>query len=293
MNLTQVEYFLEAAKCLNFTAAARTLYVSQPALSKQIALLEKELGVPLFYRENRRVELTEAGICLAGELQTIMQQLEEAKLHAVLAGKKTVSLVRIACFDGEYTDDFLPQLIKVIHCNYSDCQIELMRGTPAEVRRLYEEDQADLLITLGPDASVMPSGHQQVLARRQNALLYADGFGPAGKEPLQLSDFDGLPIICFSNEQSRTGQLHTSRILHKLNLHPGKIIEVADIMTMKTYLNLGAGFAILGEQFEQYNPRIRRMVLPVETGGVMPIVALWKHSPSLVEDILQQYARET
>ncbi len=72
MNLTQVEYFLEAAKCLNFTAAARTLYVSQPALSKQIALLEKELGVPLFHRENRRVELTEAGICLAAETGGVM-----------------------------------------------------------------------------------------------------------------------------------------------------------------------------------------------------------------------------
>lgn len=127
--------------------------------------------------------------------------------------------------------------------------------------------QADLLITLGPDASVMPSGHQQVLVRRQNALLYADSFAPAGKEPMQLSDFDGLPIICFSNGQSRTGQLHTSRILRKLNLHPGKVIEVADIMTMKTYLNLGAGFAVLGEQFEQYNPRIRRIVLPAEAGA--------------------------
>ena len=61
----QIRFFLEAAECLNFTEAAKRLFVAQSTLSKQIALLEDELGLKLFYRSNRTVGLTPAGRELA------------------------------------------------------------------------------------------------------------------------------------------------------------------------------------------------------------------------------------
>lgn len=61
MNLHQIQYVLAVAECGNFSKAARKLYVSQPTLSQQIALLEDELGVTLFIRYPRKVELTNAG----------------------------------------------------------------------------------------------------------------------------------------------------------------------------------------------------------------------------------------
>ena len=65
ITLLQIEYFIAVAKSLNFTDAARNLYVSQPSLSKQIALLEKEIGVQLFNRSTRGVRLA----CRCGPLQ--------------------------------------------------------------------------------------------------------------------------------------------------------------------------------------------------------------------------------
>ena len=63
--------FMEAAKCLNFTRAAEKLYISQPALSKNIAALEEECGMKLFYRDTKRskVKLTAAGAVMLCEFQ--------------------------------------------------------------------------------------------------------------------------------------------------------------------------------------------------------------------------------
>ena len=61
MNLRHLAYFLAAAQYLNITKAAEALHISQPALSKQIALLEQQLDVPLFLRQGRSLSLTGAG----------------------------------------------------------------------------------------------------------------------------------------------------------------------------------------------------------------------------------------
>ena len=72
MTTQQIRFFLEAAECLNFTEAAKRLFVAQSTLSKQIALLEDELGLKLFYRSNRTVGLTPAAMkAAAGALEWI------------------------------------------------------------------------------------------------------------------------------------------------------------------------------------------------------------------------------
>ena len=64
MNLLQIHYFLAAADCLSFTQAADLLYITQPALSRQITAIEKELNLQLFVRTIRAVRLTPAGQAL-------------------------------------------------------------------------------------------------------------------------------------------------------------------------------------------------------------------------------------
>ena len=95
MRLEQITYFLRVAEHGNITAAAKSLYISQPALSKQITLLEQEIGLPLFERQARGVVLTQAGMQFQKDLQNILKELENAKKNAVLA----VSLVCIAILE--------------------------------------------------------------------------------------------------------------------------------------------------------------------------------------------------
>lgn len=87
MRLEQIAYFLQVAEKRSITGAAKALYISQPALSKQIALLEQEVGVPLFERQARGVILTSAGRQFEKDLKNILKELEAAKKNAALAGK--------------------------------------------------------------------------------------------------------------------------------------------------------------------------------------------------------------
>jgi len=80
MTIKQLEYFSEVAKTLNYTTAAKNLFISQPALSRSISLLEEELGAVLFHRNRHKVSLTPAGITLMGSIAALKEELEKMKV---------------------------------------------------------------------------------------------------------------------------------------------------------------------------------------------------------------------
>ena len=79
MDIRQIEYFAEVAKHLSFTKAASTLHVSQPSISKAIQNLEAELGVPLFYRSSKRLELTDAGQAVLVNAKQVLEAFKNIR----------------------------------------------------------------------------------------------------------------------------------------------------------------------------------------------------------------------
>ena len=89
MNLNQLEYFVSAAEHLNFTRAAKQCYISQTAMTQQMQALEKALGVQLFLRDKRRIELTPAGTVYLKEARAILKRSDEAMRLARMASTGT------------------------------------------------------------------------------------------------------------------------------------------------------------------------------------------------------------
>ncbi len=85
MTLSNIRYFVEVASCESITEAAEKLYISQPGLSKQIALIEKEIGVALFYRTHRTVRLTPAGRLI------MVQRIQSGRAVAHVAAEMGIS----------------------------------------------------------------------------------------------------------------------------------------------------------------------------------------------------------
>ena len=96
IDIPRIRAFLAAAECLNFTEAARRLYITQPTLSKHISLIESDLGFKLFVRSNRSVSLTPEGAFLYQRMRPAIDELDSAVVLARTAGRGEGGVLKVA-----------------------------------------------------------------------------------------------------------------------------------------------------------------------------------------------------
>jgi DNA-binding transcriptional LysR family regulator len=128
MELRHLKYFIAVAEELHFARAARRLHIVQPALSKQIKLLEQELGFPLFYRTKQRVELLDAGHVFLDEARRVLRQTENAvesarRTHAGQSGRLLIAFHASAAFE------VLPRMLRTYRRLYPDVMVQLSEVT--------------------------------------------------------------------------------------------------------------------------------------------------------------------
>src|SRR3954447_8460321 len=124
MELRHLRYFVAVAEELHFGRAAERLFIVQPALSKQIAALEKELGVELFVRTKRHVEMTPAGAALLEDARQVLAQAEGAKLRAQLASRGEVGVLEVG-FVVPVLYDLLPHMLRSFRAEFPTVRLSL------------------------------------------------------------------------------------------------------------------------------------------------------------------------
>ena len=192
--LRHLIYFREVADQLHFRRAAETLGVAQPALSRQIAQLEQAMGVPLFSRTRRRVELTPAGHHLREHVRSLLPRLQRlpAELRALAAGE--TGLLRIG-FTGLAMATLLPAILRKFHHQHPGVRLELNESpTSAQVAALVQGDLACGF--LHPDALPKTLKTRQLLRERNGVVLPGD-HSLAGRKTLRLRDLAAVPFVLF------------------------------------------------------------------------------------------------
>ncbi|WP_019508392.1 LysR family transcriptional regulator [Pleurocapsa sp. PCC 7319] len=136
MELRQLRYFVAVAQELHFGKAAERLQITQPALSKQIRVLETELEIQLFIRTKRTVNLTKAGEVFFAQAQQLLQQAEEAIQLAKRTASGEVGRLNIG-FTATATYTVLPELIRKFRSRYPQVEVEMLElCTEAQVATL-------------------------------------------------------------------------------------------------------------------------------------------------------------
>jgi len=192
--LRHLVYFREVARQLHFRRAAEALAVAQPALSRQISQLEKSLGMALFTRSRRRVELTPAGRMLARELEPLLQALAAvpAQLRAVAEGR--IGRVRVA-FTGLAMATVLPRILREFHRRHPGIRVELNESpTSAQLAALQAGEIACGFFH--PEAPA-PALHVRTLLRERNGVLLPADHPLARRPRLRLRDLASTPFILF------------------------------------------------------------------------------------------------
>ena len=282
MKLSQMEYFLAVAEELNFTAAAKRLFISQPALSRQIVVLEEELGVKLFTRSSRRVVLTAAGRQLQLDLQKILAQLEQAKQRASEIGNQERLTLRVGCFDGAVSDDFLPLILDQMQGTIEGAQIALSRRAFKENKTALEKDRIDLLLTLGVEGVNEEEYCFRRLVRRRGALTYSTNSPLAAKKELAVQDFCLEPFLIITKTQFPELHEKSIQVLKQIGISNPNMLEMDNYATLAAYMEIGHGYALLTETAAEENPKLRKF----DIGDVDEhwVVAVWKRNHPMAEE---------
>lgn len=144
MDFRQLNYFVAVAQALSFSRAARTLHISQPPLSQQIKLLERDLGVQLFDRTRRAVELTHAGSLFYEQAVAILEQYASAKELCAWSADGRAGKLRIAFTASVPIFEAFPRLIHSFHAAYPRIEMDLLHMSTGEQLLALNNKQIDV-----------------------------------------------------------------------------------------------------------------------------------------------------
>ena len=243
MKLQQLRYIWEVSRNnLNVTATADSLFTSQPGISKQIRLLEDELGFPIFVRNGKHLtEVTLAGkeiIELAGEILRKVENIRNVadEFHDNKRGELSIATTHT---QARYR---LPDVIqKFIHL-YPDVKLSLHQGTPIQIADLASRGIADLAIaTEGLEAfdnlTMLPcyDWNRCLLVPQSHPLTEIDD--------VSLEDVAEHPIVTYVF--GFTGRSNLDEAFAEKNLHPKVVLTAVDADVIKTYVRLNLGVGII------------------------------------------------
>lgn len=200
MDIRHLEYFSEVAKHLSFTKAASSLHVSQPSLSKAIKNLEDELGVPLFYRSPKKLELTDAGKAVLGNATKVLQTFKNLtdELTDITELKKGEIKIGIPPIIGAA---FFSKFISQFKAVYPLVKITLTEVGTIKIKQGIEDGSLDIgLICNIPTEN----NHFEVIELLKDPLMViAHREHPlASKKEIQFSELKEEPFVLYRNDFS-------------------------------------------------------------------------------------------
>jgi DNA-binding transcriptional LysR family regulator len=173
--------------------AAEKSLVAQPALSTQIADLEREIGTPLFFRNKRVVRLTATGAVFLKEAQSILEAADSAKVNALRASRGEFGDLSIGFFAAP-TMLFLPDLVRRFRMQYPDVTIRMFEMTPDKQLTALESGEISVAFT-----RPLPPGHPdlvtQILFRERLLAVVAETHRLSSRRRVRLSDLAGERFV--------------------------------------------------------------------------------------------------
>ncbi|BCE02207.1 HTH-type transcriptional regulator CysB [Marinicellulosiphila megalodicopiae] len=243
MKLQQLKYIWEVAHHdLNVSATAQVLYTSQPGISKQIRLLEDELGVEIFARSGKHLtRITPAGeavLKIAGEVLRKVESIKQVSQE--FSDDKRGSLtIATTHTQARYA---LPPIIDHFIKDYPDVSLHMHQGTPVQIAEMAADGTVDIAIAtegmeLFNDLVMMPT------YRWNRSIIVPKTHPLAQKSNITLEDVAEFPLVTYVF--GFTGRSTLDDAFFSKGLTPKVVFTAADADVIKTYVRLGLGVGIV------------------------------------------------
>ena len=272
MKLQQLKYLLAIVdNGLNITAAAEKLYTSQPGVSKQLKLLEEELGLQLFTRKGKSLGgITAAGTQVIERARLIMAEVDNIRSLASDFYREEEGTLSIATTHTQ-ARYVLPDVIREFRDRYPRVSLNLHQGTSEQIADMVTANEIDFAIATGShelfdDLLLVPSYHwdRKIVVPRDHPLTRLD-------RKLTLADLAEYPLVTYVF--SFGGQSSLKRAFADQGLEPDVVFTARDADVIKTYVRMGLGVGIVASMAEDCDDG--KDLTAIDAEGLFPRSMTW------------------
>ncbi|MFO0450101.1 MAG: LysR substrate-binding domain-containing protein, partial [Pseudomonadota bacterium] len=251
MKLHQLRYLAAVVQNgMNITAASKKLHTSQPGVSKQLKLLEDELGFPIFERDGRNlVSVTPAGQEVVDRALRILEEVSNIRrLSSDLKDDRTGSLsIGTTHTQARYV---LPEVVQKFRAAYPEIDLHLHQGTSEQIADLAKLDRIDFAIATG-SGELFPGLVLLPCYRWSRRIVVPRGHPLAQEREIRLSTLARFPLVTYTF--SFTGRSSLPALFEAAGLKLNVALTASDADVIKTYVRLGLGVGIVASM--AFDPR--------------------------------------
>ncbi|SHI73537.1 LysR family transcriptional regulator [Parasporobacterium paucivorans] len=277
MTSKQIEYFLTVADCLNFTQAGKLLFASQPTISRQISLLEEELGFELFDRSNNQVRLTPAGLIMHPAFRNMRRvYLEQLKIARATSLGKNGSL-SIGLLKDMKLDLFLTPHLEAFKRAYPNIELLYNCYPTGDYSQGFEKNDIDLAIFYAfdlPDASLFDF----VKIHSTNIqVMFSSNHPLSSKKDLSFRDFQNETYITTNSAIGDPLKQMLSDITDHYEIPDFRIATYKYFESVQLNVRLSNGFAFVDPLIFTPSENDGFEILPLDKEvSSLDIYAVWK-----------------
>ena len=273
MNFHQLQYAIAIARNgLSVTQAAASLGTSQPAISRALKALEKELGFDLFVREGRAfARVTPEGLRVLEYAGRALAEVESLRAVAADLNQDARGTLSIATTHTQ-ARYVLPPVVQAFRKRYPEVDLHLHQGTSEQISEMVSSDRVQLAIATGsealfPELVLLPvyRWHRQVIVPKHHPLARST----AGK--LTLAQLATYPLVTYVFSFSGPSSLET--LFAREGLKPRVALTARDSDVIKTYVRLGMGVGIVASV--AFDPQEDQDLVVVDASHLFPIHTTW------------------
>lgn len=272
MKLQQLKYMLAIVdNGLNITAAAERLYTSQPGVSKQLKLLEEELGLQLFVRKGKSLDgITPAGHRVIERARVIMQEVENIRSLASDFFEEEEGTLSIATTHTQ-ARYVLPEIVREFRKRYPRVKLNLHQGTSEQIADMIASNKIDFAIATGSqelfeDLLLVPSYHWEraIIVPNNHPLTQLE-------RKITLHDLAEFPLVSYVF--SFSGQSSLKLAFAEQGLEPDVVFTARDADVIKTYVKMGMGVGIVASMADDCSDR--EDLTAINASGLFPRSTTW------------------
>lgn len=275
ISFQQIDYFLTVAEVLSFTDASRLLYISQPALSKQIGALEKELGFSLFVRDRRHVALTPAGASLYRDWNELSKRMEDSLFAARAISSQTSGILSIGCSDTFDYSDVLPFTVRRYIRNYPQIDVNIESHSFRTLRDGLMSDKFDVIVTPYFELDGLSDVQWLRLKDIPLSIIIPTSNPLCEREHIRFRELSEETFILISPNDSLGGINHTQELCRRSGFRMKNARHVPNVSSLELAVKNGLGIAVCNSKLFENDSNCRIFPLDIQPDDSF-LVAVWK-----------------